>query len=83
MGYPILLLNFLGSAIPNAEGMGEKREGAREREREGREGRRERLQVRQTVVGFGPRQIWLTILTAPLIFTRCVTQSIFLNFETQ
>ena len=36
--------------------------------------------MKQTVVGFGPRQIWLTILTVPLIFTICVTQSIFLNF---
>ena len=67
--------------MPNAEGVGEKRKGVRESG--GRKGRRKRLYVKQTVVGFGPGQIWLTILTVPLIFTICDTQSIFLNFETQ
>ena len=67
MGYPILLLNFLGSLISHAvREKGERqeeteKEGKREREKEGERERRNE----QSMVGFGPVWIWRGHLATP------------------
>lgn len=64
-------------------GVGERRETGKKRERERKGGEKRESVSEQVIMGFGPREVRLTVLAAPLIFTRCVTQGIFLNFETQ
>lgn len=64
-------------------GVGERRETGKKRERERKGGEKRESVSEQVIMGSGPREVRLTVLAAPLIFARCVTQGIFLNFETQ
>lgn len=52
-------------------GVGERRE----RKRKGGE-KRENVSE-QVIMGFGPREVWLTVLAVPLIFTRLLPRAYF------